>query len=76
MIITHFSKSNLDTRDCDLKKSRNINGDPPILIFGGILKNYSGINVLEPYNKLKYLGSYDFLNFYVSGVEVTCQSRS
>jgi hypothetical protein len=49
MIITHFSKSNLDTRDCDLKKSRNINGDPPILIFGGILKNYSGKNVLEPY---------------------------
>ncbi len=49
MIVKHFPKSNFDTRDCDLKKARNLNGDTPILIVGGILKNYSGINVLEPY---------------------------
>jgi hypothetical protein len=38
MIVKHFPKSNFDTRDCDLKKARNLNGDTPILIVGGILK--------------------------------------
>jgi hypothetical protein len=38
MILTRFSKSYFDTRDCDEKKSRNINGDPQILFLVESLK--------------------------------------